>query len=270
MAIKVLIDKLEDVPEQYRDLYTEKDGKFELTGIEGMKTQGDIDRLQSSLVKERNDHKITKQKFAVLGDRKPEEIIAILDRVPELEAAAEGKLDDAKIEQIVSKRIDSKTAPLNRQIENLKREVADRDVKIGDFVSKEKTRTIHDAVREAVAKAQGFQPSALEDALMYGDRHFEINEEGKVVTKDGVGVTPGVDPVVWLGEMQTKKAHWWGETKGGGAGGSGRGTGMGNNPFARATWNLTEQGKLVRENRARAENLAKAAGTTIGGPMPAK
>jgi hypothetical protein len=31
---------------------------------------------------------------------------------------------------------------------------------------------------------------------------------------------------------------------------------------------MTEQGRLVRENRSEAERLAKAAGTTIGGGKP--
>lgn len=269
MPIKVLIDKLEDVEEPFRGLYTEQNGKFALTGVEGMKTQADVDRVQASLIKERGEHKATKEKLAVFGDRKVEDILAELDTIPALKAAAEGKFDEAKVNELVEKRIGSKTGPLDRQIAQLKKNLDDKEIIINDFKSKETTRTIHDSIREAVGKAQGFQAAAVEDALMFGERHLTINDEGKVVTKDNVGVTPGVDAVVWLTEMQNKKPHWWGETKGGGAqGNQGGGGGSGKNPFTRENWNLTEQGKLIKENRTRAEQLAKAAGTSIGGGMP--
>jgi hypothetical protein len=270
MAIKAVIDKLEDVDEKYRDLYTEKNGKFELTGVEGMKTQGDVDRLTVALEKERKDHKGTKQKFEIFGDRKAEDILADLDTIPALKAAAEGKFDEGKVNELVEKRIGAKTGPLERKITQLTKDSAEKDTLIEGFKSKEATRSIHDAVREAVGKATGFQATALEDALMFAERHLHINEEGKVVTKDNVGVTPGVDAVVWLTEQKEKRPHWWGDTKGGGArgnNGSG-GSGGSDNPWARETWNMTKQGQLVRENRTRAEQLAKSAGTSIGGPMP--
>jgi hypothetical protein len=112
----------------------------------------------------------------------------------------------------------------------------------------------------------------LEDALEVAGRMFEVDEDGKVVTKDEVGVTPGIDAVVWLTEMQNKRPHWWGTTSGGGSRGNNgnNGTTTGNNPFTREHWNMTEQGKLVKTNRARAEQLARSAGTTIGGGMPAR
>lgn len=271
MAIRAVIDKLEDVDEKYRDLYTEKNGKFELTGVEGMRTEADVTRLTTALNKERTDHKATKQKFEVFGDRKAEDILSELDTIPALRAAAEGKFDEKKVDELVEKRIGAKTGPLERQIKNLTTQVAERDASIAVFQTEKTTRSVHDAVREAVGKAQGFQPPALDDALMFAERHLHVNEDGKIVTRDNVGVTPGVDAVVWLSEMQQRKPHWWGDTKGGGAQGNRGGNGAtGNNPFAHDTWNVTEQGRIVRENATRAEQLAKSAGTTVGGLRPVK
>lgn len=271
MAIKAIVDKLDDVPEQYRDLYTEKNGKFELTGVEGFKTQADIDRVQSGLVKERNEHKETKTRLSAWGDRKPDEVIAILDRVPELEAAAAGKIDENKINTMVETRISGKLAPVQRQVQTLTTQLGERDAIIVGFQQKERTRAIHDDVRGAISKTQGFQGSAAEDALMLAERVFEVNEEGKVVTKDGVGVTPGIDATVWLTEMQQKRPHWWGPTQGGGAGGSGgRPNGGGKNPWSHDGWNMTEQAKVYRENPQRAEQMATSAGTKLGGMRPVK
>lgn len=272
MAIKAIVDKIEDVEEPFRTLYTEKNGKFELTGVEGMKTQADIDRIQGGLLKERNEHKATKDKFAGLGDRKVEDVIAMLERFPELEAAAEGKLDEKKIGTIVEGRLAAKTGPLERQVKTLTTSLAEAKETIDAFVFEKQTRTIHDDVRAAIGKVQGFQASAMEDALMFSERMLELNTEGKVVTKDNVGVTPGVDAAVWLTEMQQRKPHWWGNSAGGGANGNtgNSGTSAGTNPWSADGWNMTEQAKAFRANPERAGQLAKAAGTTIGGKRPVK
>lgn len=270
MGLKAIVDKIEDVEETFRSLYTERNGKFEITGIEGMRTQADVDRLSAGIEKERNDHKATKARFAPLGDRKVEDILTALDRLPELETAAAGKMDDVKINEMVEARIKSRIAPVERERDTLKGQVAERDVKLGEF-SKEKTqRIIQDEVRKAITASEGFVTSALEDALMVAERVFEIDENGRVVAKDGVGITPGVDATVWLSEIQPKRTHWWGQSQGGGAGGNRNGASGGTNPFSADNWNMTEQAQLYVANPARAEQMAKSAGTTIGGLQPQK
>lgn len=267
MALKAIEETLEHVPEQFHELYTERNGKFEFTGVEGVKTQADIDRIQAGLTKERTDHKKTKEKFAPLADRDINEVISALDRIPELEAAAEGKLDDTKIEAIVERRIKSKVAPIERERDLLKGQLAEKDTVITGFISKERNRAIKDTVREAAAKAK-MLPEAQEDAFLLAERVFEVDEDGAVLTKDGVGCTPGIDPVTWLTEMQSKRPHWWGESVGGGGRGNRGRVAAGDNPFTAEGWNMTAQGKLVQEDRAKAEAMAKSAGTTIGGRKP--
>ncbi len=273
MALKAVVDDIDTVDEKYRDLYVEKDGRHELA-VEDILGHSATKKLRDENGARRISEKKAKDdlgKWGVLGDRKPEDVLAALDTIEELKLAAEGKLDEPKINGIVEKRISGKLAPLQRELEQAKGVIAEKDKTIAGFVSKETQRTVHDSIREAVGKSQGFLPGALEDVLMFADKHFELNEDGKVVTKDGVGVTPGVDPSVWLTEMQPRKAHWWGETKGGGSGGNRNGGGGGGerNPFTAEHWNLTEQGRLVKTNRTRADQMARAAGTTVGGPKPA-
>lgn len=269
MAINAVVDTLDGVDEKYHDLYTEKNGKYELTGVSGFKTQADIDRIQSGLLKERNDHKATRERFAFIADHDPQELQAMLDKYPELEAAAAGKLDDAAIQKLVEGRLSTATAPLKRDLDKLAKDLAEKDALIGAYTAKERTRAIHDSVREAVGKHKGFQSAAVEDAMVFAERMLEVSEDGRVITRDGVGVTPGVEASVWLTDMQIKKPHWWGNTAGGGAPGSNSGGASGVNPFSHEGWNMTEQGRLLAENRSRAEQLAKQAGTTLGGPKPA-
>ena len=266
--LKAILDSLEGVETHFHSLYTERNGKYELTGIEGVKTQADIDRLQTALTKERNDHKTLKDRFATFGDRKPEDIIAALDRIPELEAAAKGNLDEAKLNEIVEGRIKSRLAPVERQTQTLQQQLSEANASLEMLRAKDSLRIVTDAVRGAASKLKVVD-SAVEDVTLLAERLFTIDETGAVVTKDNVGVTPGIAADVWLTDMQAKRPHWWGPSQGGGAGGN-RGGGSGvTNPWSKDSWNLTEQGRIYKENSGKAEQLAKAAGTTIGGPKPA-
>ena len=276
MALQAVHDTLDQIPEAFQELYTEKAGKYELTGIIGIKTQADIDRLQTSLTKERALHKTTKDKLAVWSDLEHESTMQQLDRIPELEAASKGNLDDAQIEEIVNRRVEgtitSRVSPLERQVTALKNE-RDEATSLSVALQAEKsTRSIHDNVRSELVKLKVIQ-EAHEDALMLADRVFEIREDdGAIVTRDQIGVTPGVTADIWLSEMQEKRPHWWPASQGGGArgGNNARVGGFANNPFSREHWNMTRQGSVVRtQGIEKATQMAKAAGTTVGGQMPA-
>lgn len=269
--LKAFVAKLEDVEEGYRSLYVERNGRFELQvaieGVDGVKSFSDFSNLNEALRKERNDHKKIKESLKPLGERKIEDVVAILDRVPELEAAAEGKMDDTKINGLVDARLKTKLAPIERENATLKQQLQESTTQIGEFKAEKRKRTIDDAIRGAISKEEGFVPTAVDDALMAANALFDVNEDNAVLTKDDA-----MDPKSWLISMQTKRPHWWGPSGGGGAGGSGQrggaGFGGGKNPFTHEHWNLTEQGNLLKSDRDRAEKMAKAAGTSIGGKRP--
>lgn len=264
-----VVEDLSTVDEKYHPLYVEKDGKFELAvTVKGMKPAAEVTRVHDALRKERNDHSSTKQKlqpFLSLGDL--ETVQAQLAKIPELELAAEGRIDDKKIDKIVEQRINTRLAPVQRERDAFKQQIDEKDGIIKSFETKEKTRTIHDQVRTAAKKA-GVRDEAIEDAIMLGERVLEVTDDGTVVTKEGVGYTPGLDAQSLFTEIQPKRPHWFGESVGGGARGNSGGNTMQVNPFTAENWNLTEQGRIYNQDPKRAENLAKAAGTTIGGGRP--
>lgn len=278
MALQAIHEKLEEIPEQYQDLYTEKDGKFELTGIVGVKTQADVDRVKAGIAKERELREETENQLKAwkgLGEDL-EEIQAKLDKYPELEAASKGKLDEAQIDEIATKRaegiVKSQTAPLERQLKSLNKENEELKTANQGFQRDTQRRTIRDAVGAELIK-QKVRPEAHEDAYLLADAHFEIREDdGKPVTKENVGVTPGAGAADWLLELQDKRSHWWPESTGGGArGGAGGGGGAGKNPWSADDWNVTDQGRvLTQEGREKAEKMAKAAGSYLGATKPPK
>lgn len=269
MKLKALYNSLEDIPEQYRDLYEERGGQYHLTQIEGVKTEADVSRVQRALESERTAHSQLKTQWQdFFGDKKPEDVQATLDRVPELEAAAEGKMDDEKVEQLVSSRLQTKLAPVQRELDQTKRQLDEANGKVQDFEKKETQRTIHDAVRKAAQESKVID-TAQDDVLMLAERMFEVGEDGSITAKEGVGVTPGVTPDVWLTEMQQKRPHWWPPSQGSGATGSGSGGGFPQNPWSKDNWNLTKQGEVIRTQGAeKAAQMAKSAGSFVGASKP--
>jgi hypothetical protein len=278
MPIELQYDNMDAVPEAFRaepvfkELFTTAaDGKIVLSGVTGMKTQKDVSTVQEALRKEREDHAKARDALKPWGDLNATETLAQLDRIKELEAAAGGKLDEAKLNELVEGRLSQKTGPLQRQIDALTGDKTKVEQERDALKAQLETRDRNDAVRSVATEAKVLQ-TAIPDMEMAASVMLEKDADGNLVTKSGInGLTPGLSVKEWAKEMQKLRPHWWPESEGGGARGGGGGGGLsGNNPFTAEHWSLTEQGKFLQTNgRDATDKLAKAAGTTIGGPKPA-
>jgi hypothetical protein len=282
--LKTIYDTEEDIPEGYRDLYTEKNGKWELTGVQGVKTQADVDRVQAALTKERTEHKTTKASLAQFEGIDPESVASMTLSLEEAQAQLaalnkDGNVDPEKIEPIVAARLKQATAPLERdkanlerQIEAKRKEVAEREAKIAELNTSIVNDRIEREVRDAAATAK-ITPSAVTDAVMRARSIFEQTDDGRTVTRDVAGVTPGLNPVEWLKDMQEKAPHWWPNSVGGGSQGGGGPGGRpyagANNPWSKEGWNITKQGAVVKTlGEAKAAEIAAQAGCKIGDTKP--
>lgn len=247
---------MEDIPAEFASLYAEQGGKYVLAKVKGVAPQASVQRLESALAKERNDHRQVKTQIAALGGRKIEEVLSDLDRIPELEAQAQGKGNDPEaLEKIVKARL----APLERQLQTV---ITERDTvkqEIEGYRTRETKAKIKDAVVAAAAGAK-LRSSAIEDAVTYAQLHMTVDESGNVVTKDGTGVTPFLTPADWLNEMLPKRPHWVEGSAGGGASGSGHGGHIGEDPYSADGWNVSKQMQLWRSNNALAKRLAEKNG----------
>ena len=274
--LRDVYESLDEVPEDFRGLYSERNGKAELTGIRGVKTTADVERVQEALRKEREAHAAATKRLEAWDGLDHAEVLKALDRLPELEAAAKGKLDEAGIEDAVKRRLDAavatKLSPIEREQKRLQKE-NEQLAKLNQDLTQERTRrTIHDAVRDQAIQA-GMAPEFLEDALLHADRVFEVAPDGAVVTRDKVGVAPGMAPDAWLAEMLDKRPGWRIPSQGAGATGSGpRGAASsGSNPWSASGWNVTRQGAYVKTHGMdKATQMARAAGSYVGATAPAK
>lgn len=272
--IEITYDSIDKVPEPFRPLFEEKDGKAVLTRVNGMKTTQDVFNVQEALRKEREDHAKVRDAlkgWKGLGDD-PNEIQSKIDRIAELEAAAGGKLDETKLQQLVEARLGQKTAPLERQLRETTSTLETLQNENSTLKQAIERRDMTDSVR-AVATEMKVISTAIADVEMVAAAYLERDPtSGEFIVKaDAKGVTPGADVKTFMKEMQRLRPHWWPQSQGGGAGGGGGGMQGADNPWSAAGWNLTKQGQIVKEHgMAHAQELAKAVGSTVGSTRPPK
>lgn len=269
--LELVYEKAEAIPEGFSQLYTEKDGKFHLTAVKGLKTDADVQQVRTALAKEREDHKGTKskfEKFAPFVD-KADEVLADLDLLKGVKEKIGGDLTKLEESDLVKGKISQAIGPYQREIENLKKANGELETSNGTLKSEIRTRDIRSIVGAAAAKAK-VHSTAIPDIELIAGSVMEFTEDNRLVTRDGVGVTPGLDAEGWLTEMQTARPHWWPDSSGGGAGGGKGGGHFGDNPWTSDNWNMTKQGQILREKGAEyAARMATSAGTKIGATKPA-
>ena len=214
--IKASYDSKDQVPEKFAELYTEKDGKFVLSGIEGVKTQADVDNVQEALRKERELKKAAEAKLTAFDGIEADGLREQLDELARLRTTG-GKIDDSKIEDIVSERLKLDKAKYEREKEQLLNELNSHQEKVKSLVNEKNKSLIERKLREA---SNGKVNDTAMNDVLFRTSIFEVSEEGDVVTREGVGVTPGIKPEQWLDETLKTNTHWQKTTQGVGARGA--------------------------------------------------
>ena len=156
--------------------------------------------------------------------------------------------------------VSGKLKEANATIDKLKKDNQDNE-ELQKQVNQYKTKVTQ---LETVA-ANTQKEYALKDKLKEAgvvDVDYVIYKQGGIdkFTFDKDGKPIGVDDV--LKPMKESSPHLF-KSSGGGYVPAGGGNPPASNPFAKDTWNLTEQGKLFRENPAQARQLAAAAGVKL-------
>jgi hypothetical protein len=250
MTIKAIIKKLEDAPEGLREHYTEKDGVFVLS-IEGMQDHPENVGLKKAL----DDEKELRRKRTKEADDLKKKLEAIpedfdIDEYNRLKDGGGGNIDEKLKEQR-----ERMSASHKKEIDGVKAELTEANDLINSHV---KLSTLRRVMNEANIHKPYL--GAVEALLT-----SRITIEGK-----------GKDAVVLLDDKPIDEAmKSWASSEdgkvfvaapGNGGGGGGRGPGGGgqqNNPWKKDSLNLTEQGRIQRENPELARQLASEAGKSI-------
>jgi hypothetical protein len=180
MALKPSIDKLEDVGESFRELYTEgEDGKFHLDLDGDLYTDDDIANLKSALDKERKARREADKKAkAAVADTLTEEERKEFEELRQKEKATETKRLESKgeYEKLIKKEREEHAA----ELEKIRSE-------LGGQLSEEKERTkrlyVRDKLRGAAVEA-GILKESVEDVLTLTQDHFDLRDDEIVVLDD--------------------------------------------------------------------------------------
>lgn len=260
-TLKLTYESEADIPDGFAELYTEKDDAWILTGVEGIKTQADVDRVLEGHRKERNDHKATKDRLKAFGDLTPEDVEKLTEERDELLAQVESSGGDPKkIEETAQQLVELRreNSKYKRELDKATATQAELEEAANSAASRLSGFQIDNALQAALREAKVLTP-AMDDALLLGRQVFHIDEAGKVAVRDEVGFTPGAEPKDWIMEIKEKRPHWWGENRGAGATG-GKGDGVeGANPFRKGSFNMTQIANIWKSDSARAKRLHEAA-----------
>lgn len=161
----------------------------------------------------------------------------------------------------------------NAKVEELKTAnltIKDLKKSAGDNEELQKKVTDYEEQVKALQKQQSeiTRTYALKDKLSGEgvlDPDYIIYKMGGLdkFTFDKDGAPVGVADAIKGYKKDKSMAHLFRQANGSGYNPAGGGTPSGKNPFAKDSYNLTEQGKLLRENPARARQLAAEAGVNI-------
>ena len=269
--LNVIVDSLDDVPEGAREHYQERDGKFELD-LTGAFSQIDRDNLQVALRKEREVSAGASGKIKLFGEWTPETIAELEGQHDQLtiENTAlkkEGGPTGEDVDKLVEARVMARIAPVERNLQRAQTEIGTLTEERNTLSSARSRDAIQREVLGAFsAKDLGANVDARPDVELWAGSVFEVLEGGEVVSRDGVGLTPGLKPADILKDMKDQgvRRHWFGVTKGAGAGGGGGGPVTGDNPFTLdektgRPKNFTAAAKMCRDDPARAKRYAVSA-----------
>jgi len=225
MPLEDVVESLEKVPQPYRTLYVEKDGKFNLD----MGRIEDTVALKASIEKERKAardsdaaRKAVEAKYeAKYAGIDPDEVRAMQAKFG---ADEEGQLIKAgKIEEVVAKRTEKQRLAQEKELQA-------RDAKVEAAEGRAKKfsqRALDDRVKDAVIGKVHDTAIKGGDVMRAAREIFTLNEDGDAVQMDKDGnVVLGKDgktsfgPAEWIESMREINPHWFpNQNSGGGASG---------------------------------------------------
>lgn len=280
MKVKPVYNKKEDIPGGLVQFYIEQsDSTWALNLEGGMKTQDDIDRVKQALSNER-DLRVEKEKeLAKYKDVDLNKWNKVKDIDPDQKGEGTGDIDEAR------KKLAEEYREKERKLqESFQQKEQDLKAKVDQAETKAKTYVEDSWKRKILTEKFGFTDSRRLNALILEIKHGsdpELNEARKLfssveareenshyrVVGSDLGDEKGAyEALERLSKLDVAK-HYRpaADNSGGGADNSGKGSGSGQNPYKKETWNVTDQGRLEKENLGEAKRLAAQVGIKLDG-----
>src|SRR5262245_45158948 len=224
MAFKQSYAAQTDIPEGWREHYTERDGAW---WIETDPPADDVTGLKSALANERT---LRRDAERAVSEYKTKYDTVDLDEIAKLRERVKG-MDDADIydkqglEALVARRVESLKTDHERVLRMRLGEIENLKVENGILTQRWKQDKIRTALLAAVG-GSGVDKDAVEDAVSRGLAVFkEVDDQGNVLAKNGDDVRYGRDginpltPAEWIANLKADghAKHLWPGSQGSGA-----------------------------------------------------
>lgn len=245
MTINFSVDSLEGLDESVAGLYREsEDGKFVLD-VSDAKPIEEFTKVHSLLQQERNERKTMQEKLKAFGDRTPDAFYEMEDKIQELQAMT-GEFNEDKVNEL----LDLKMKPVNRQMERVQKE-RDEALEALTNMKNEINQSKRDSSLMDAANGK-IKQEFFTDLRLRAQHMLEYNEQmGEWLDESGMNIQE------WVNEQIKATPSWQPESAGAGTKSQSKATNVSpaNNPFSKDTFNLTEQGRLYKENPKEYERL---------------
>ena len=225
MALKLKIDKLEDVSEDLRDMYEEgRNGGFEIK-YDWLKDHPGVAKLRSTtndVDKKRVDAEkalaALTEKFDGLDADAAREALKKIEDLGDKDL-----IDEGKIEELLEKKTERMRADFAAQLEAKDKALAEAEAKIEKSDQEISDYRIFDTIKEA-ALAKGARKDALGDIKNRAASIWRL-EDGKPAAMDDDGAILGKrgEPLTieeWVDTLASESAFLFEPNKGGGADGN--------------------------------------------------
>lgn len=245
---KTEYETLDEIPEECRGGYEEKDGKFQIVRALS-KTQ-----LENAYKKEQERRKIAEDKAkAIPDDIEANKLSEMLEELEDLRQLKEsGEFDEGnreKLEELVGKRVETERKKFERDNAKLKAQLDEANTKLGETSGKLKTVSLETQARELAAKYK-IASHSLDDALFHVTKSFDLDDEGNIVDRTDAGRTLED----WFDETVPNKPGWTFDPKTSGSGAHGGSGGHG----GKRTYKREEVSQWATENPTKAKEAMEA------------
>lgn len=208
---------------------SEVDGKFVIDVVNSAKLNEFRDN-NIAIAKERDT---LKKFYETVSPLVGEDVDSFTSSLTELQATAQqvkdGKLKASdQISTEVENRVKTMRDDLDRQLQAKAGEAKAANDKASEWEKKFKRTLIDQAVTQAaISPDNGVEPTAIPDLLYRAYSVFSVENDGKVIPKDGEAIIYGSDGATpmttteWVKSLQKSAPHMFKRSAGGGAEGGG-------------------------------------------------
>lgn len=190
MTLKLIIAKLEDVEEQFRNLYKmAADGKYHLDTEEDEESKAKLKEFRDNNIKLMKELETLQNQLKSIGDpAKIEEMKKKIQLIEDKQMIEAGKLDE-----LVAQKVERMKQDYENQITALKDAVDKKQTELEKKTTQLSSVLIDSEITRAVTAAGVPRKGALDDLIARGRRVWHLDEDGKPIPKDGDKILYGKD-----------------------------------------------------------------------------